>query len=149
MPPRCTLLGALLGALLCAPAASHVHGVYTRQNALQILRRRAPIGAFGAHLLAQRSSVAAVRVACGALECPDAYAILQMRRAGAASMYVVRVRSARVHEVVAILSTETDTPLVAVERAAIWHRERNAGSPATLRLAPGVVDGGGGAELGM
>ena len=127
-------------ALIATLARGHVHGVFSGANSLIILRRTRPWGSFAAHLLMSQSSSEAVRVACDALEHPNSYSILQLRRGGDASMFVCRVQSPESHVIVSVLSTQRFTPLLAVERAIEWHREAHAerDPPCRLSISPVV-----------
>jgi hypothetical protein len=130
----------LLQLTLVAAAAgahAHVHGTFTRQNTLQILRRTRPWGGFSAHLLSKQSTCASVKVACHALEFKDAYSIVQLRDDGDASMFVCRIRSSEEHEIVSILSTGILTPLRAVERVVAWHDALYEGK-SRLSVCPGI-----------
>tara|TARA_Y100000748_G_C15202890_1_gene374227 strand:- start:62 stop:505 length:444 start_codon:yes stop_codon:yes gene_type:complete len=134
------LLHALLAAMARASGHVHVHGVFTNANSLRILRSTRPWGSFAAQLLMTQSSSEAARVACNALEFPDAYSILQLREGGDASMFVCRVRSPDSHEIVSVLSTQRHTPLLAVEKAIKWHGSALAqhDPPCRLSISPVV-----------
>ena len=131
------MLRLLQLTLVAAAAGTHVHGTFTRQNTLAILRRKRPWGGFSAQLLAKQSTCASVKAACHALEFNDAYSIVQLRHDGDASMFVCRVRSKEKHEIVSILSTGILTPLRAVERVVEWHTELYDGE-SRLSVCPGI-----------
>lgn len=131
------MLRLLQLTLVAAAAGAHVHGTFTRQHTLAILRRKRPWGGFACNLLAKQSTCASVKAACHALEYKDAYSVVQLRRDGDASMYVCRMRSKEKHEIVSILSTGILTPLRAVERVVEWHDELYEGK-SRLSVCPGI-----------